>query len=306
VSVSFVVTVYNKARFLPRVLTAVAAEREQTGGEIVIVNDGSTDASATILEEFAGQQRDIRVLHQENRGVAAATNMVVNAARQPFIRLVDGDDIIATGSTRQLLHALIVSQSGYAFGDHATYDPGVSLAEVPRIDPDCRFEIVADPLAQIIRQSLFVPSSTLGRKAVYDIVLPLPEQYRTSQDYALGLRVAQATLLVQVHQTCCYLPCNAPGRLSSSKARMFRDTVRMSRDLFEAWPLRYRGAAVRRNAGRAYHYARRHLPGSQWRCASLAAIRLAGYLPISQLHPVLMDWIADAYEPAILDPDAFP
>jgi len=46
VSVSYLVTVYQKAKFLPTVLAAIAEERAGTGGEIIVIDDGSTDGSA--------------------------------------------------------------------------------------------------------------------------------------------------------------------------------------------------------------------------------------------------------------------
>src|SRR4051794_34728172 len=51
-TVSYVLTVYNKAAFLPAVLSAVMKERAVSGGEIVIVDDGSIDGSSILLDEF--------------------------------------------------------------------------------------------------------------------------------------------------------------------------------------------------------------------------------------------------------------
>src|SRR5260370_908188 len=85
-TVSYVLTVYNKAAYLPAVLAAVAAERQSTGGEIVIVDDGSTDGSSEILDGFARGGVDITVLHQGNKGVVSATNAGLRTARLPYIR----------------------------------------------------------------------------------------------------------------------------------------------------------------------------------------------------------------------------
>jgi glycosyltransferase involved in cell wall biosynthesis len=304
-AVSYVVTVYNKAPFLDAVLAAIETERAATGGEIIVLDDGSTDGSAALLDAFAAAHRDVSVIHQENRGVAAATNAAIRATRGELVRLVDGDDILVRGSTRLLQRALDESGCDYAFGLPQAYDPA-RPREFPHVRDDAPVAAVADPLAEMIRMQLFVPSATLGRRAVYDRVLPLPENYRTSQDFSLGVRVARTARVARVEETVCYMADVAQGRLSGSKARMFRDTALITRDFMGEWPVRYRAAAVRRNAGRAYHYARRHLPGSGLRQASLLGIKVLAYLPVAPVFPAWMRWIAGTYDEAVRDPASFP
>jgi glycosyltransferase involved in cell wall biosynthesis len=304
-TVSYVLTVYNKAAYLPAVLAAVAAERQSTGGEIVIVDDGSTDGSSEILDGFARGGVDITVLHQGNKGVVSATNAGLRSARLPYIRLVDGDDIIVQGSTRLLSTVLEAAGSGYAFGRFADYELGASQSDFPPAREGATVDILRDPLADMIRMQLFIVSATLGRKAVYDQVTPLPEDYYI-QDTSLGLRLATTTRIVRVDEVCCYKATTAAEQISDNKARMFRDTTRITRDFLRSWPLRYQAAAVRRHATRAYHYARRHIPRSRLRCASLVAIRLLSYLPIAPLFPHYMTWIADTYDMPVRDRRVFP
>jgi glycosyltransferase involved in cell wall biosynthesis len=305
-SVSFVLTAFNKAPFLPAVLDAVAKERAETGGEIIIVNDGSSDGSADILDRFASTEKNTVVIHQENRGVAAATNLGLDKAQCPYIRLIDGDDIIVRGSTAALLRALSATESDFAFGSCDAYKLRATQSDFSSIPQNVGIEVVDDPLAEMIRMQLFVVSSTLGRKEMYDRVLPLPEQYRTSQDVSLGFRVVRAAKLVRLNQVCCYMALAAEGRLSASKARMFQDCALIIRDFFGDWPSSYRASAVRRNAGRARHYARRHLPGSRLRCASLIIIQLLSCRLTTSFLPAWMGWIANTYSPATRNWKAYP
>jgi glycosyltransferase involved in cell wall biosynthesis len=305
-AVSYVMTVYNKAPFLPAVLRAVAAERQETGGQILVVNDGSTDSSPALLDAFAAANPDMTVRHQVNRGVAAATNIALAAARHDLVRLIDGDDLLVRGSTALLRRAAAETRAAFAFGCWAGYDPLSSVEERPTARQDAPVALVADPLAEMIRKQLFVPSGTLAEKELYARILPLPEQYQTSQDFSLGIRIAQAARIARCDEIVCYMPVEAAGRLSGSKARMFRDTAAITRDALGSWPVRYRAAAVRRNAGRACHYARRHLPGSALRCAALQALKLAAFLPLAPVFPACMDWIAATYDPALSDTVSFP
>ena len=147
-----------------------------------------------------------------------------------------------------------------------------------------------------------VPSATLGRRGLYERVLPLPERYRTSQDVSLALRVAERGSVAWVDELVCVQTSAAPGRLSANTPRVYRDTALIFRDLMQDWPVRYRGPAVRRNAGRAYHYARRRLPGSRLRQASLIGIKLLAYLPLAPIFPACMRWIAGTYDAAAREP----
>ncbi len=295
-TVSYILTVYNKAPFLPAVLAAVAAERAESGGEIIVVNDGSKDESGRILDDFAATGPDIRIVHQVNAGVVKATNVGLGLVRHPpYVRLVDGDDIIVRGSTRVLMRLLNETGCGYIFGGLGNYDLGAIQADLPEAKPGPTWGKVADPLAAMIRSQLFVVSASLGRKEVYDRVLPLPEQYFV-QDMSLGLLLAMTTSFVQVEDIYCYAPRVAPGRITDSKARLFRDSVLIVRDMVEAWDPRYRAQAVRRNATRAYNYARRHLPGSVAARMQLLAMRLLGGVPGAKVQRRMLEKIAAVYD----------
>ena len=121
-SVSYVATVYNKKSFLEQVLGAIEAEWQETGGEIILVDDGSTDGSLELLNDFKGGRDNIVVHTGPNRGPAAATNIGFNGASCRYLRFVDGDDIICRGSTQKLMAALRAHDVGFAYGKHCYAD----------------------------------------------------------------------------------------------------------------------------------------------------------------------------------------
>ena len=90
--VSVVVPVYNGAGFLDRTLTSA---RNQTHGslDIVVVEDGSSDASPQIIAAHADQDQRVRVFRQPNAGVAAARNRGIREARGDLIAFLDHDDL---------------------------------------------------------------------------------------------------------------------------------------------------------------------------------------------------------------------
>ena len=305
---SYVVTIFNKAAYLPNVLKAVEAEWRETGGEIILVNDGSTDCSGAILADFSAGRNHVLLHNQRNAGVTAATNLGFSLASYPLVRFVDGDDLIVRGSTRLLIQALKEGKAGFAFGRFAFYEenaPDVLSPDLACFAP----KRVADPLQLMIRTQPFIPSTTLVLRQAVAACFPLPEKYCTSQDYLMGLRFARKTSFVEVDGICCWSPAHEPDRLSSSKARMFAESTLILADEMQAdppWPASYRRLAVRRAAGRALLYAERHLHCSNRRILWLAFIRATALFPSARSTPNLFRDIAATYTEALQALNRYP
>jgi len=92
---SVVVPFYNLGEYLRETLASIGAAT-YTPVEVVIVNDGSTEAqSVAVLEEIEQQGAgSVRVVHTENQGLAAARNVGAEAARGEFVAFVDADDLV--------------------------------------------------------------------------------------------------------------------------------------------------------------------------------------------------------------------
>src|ERR1700691_732220 len=91
--ISVVVPAYNAAVYLPHAIDSVLAQT-YPDWEIVIVDDGSTDNTCAVVDSYRPTLQDkLQYIHQPNRGVSAARNTGIRAARGQFIALLDGDDV---------------------------------------------------------------------------------------------------------------------------------------------------------------------------------------------------------------------
>ena len=91
--ISVIIPVYNVENFLHDCLNSIL-KQTYTNLEIILVDDGSTDKSGEICDEFAKNDSRIKVLHQKNSGQAVARNNALNIASGEYIAFADSDDLI--------------------------------------------------------------------------------------------------------------------------------------------------------------------------------------------------------------------
>jgi colanic acid/amylovoran biosynthesis glycosyltransferase len=105
--VSIVVPAYNGRRYLAQTLDRVLTQTF-SDWELVIVDDGSTDATAAVAEEYAKRDPRVRVVRQANTGVAGARNRGFAETRAdfPYVIFVDQDDLWEEDALERLLHTL--------------------------------------------------------------------------------------------------------------------------------------------------------------------------------------------------------
>jgi glycosyltransferase involved in cell wall biosynthesis len=115
-TLSLLTPVYNAEVYLPALIDAVAALSALHPGQIewVVVNDGSTDASLSILQAAAHRLTAIQLINQPNGGVAAARNAALDAAGGDYLWYVDADDLIDANAVSALLTEVRSAMSSQA------------------------------------------------------------------------------------------------------------------------------------------------------------------------------------------------
>lgn len=276
--VSFIVTVYNKRPFLPTVLAALAA---QTGGfarEYVFVDDGSTDDSLAYLRAETAAWPNCRIVAQANLGASAAMNRAVGASTQPYLKLVDADDLLVPDATRWLLDALDKSGAVLAYGASAIYQPGQPIAW-PVAPNTPAWDVTMAPLRQTIRGSTINPSQMLLSRAAY-LGVGGADETVVCQDYSLALPLARLGSFVGVNAVVALMPSTAPGRLSDNPARILHDVTRALGNFVarhQELPRGERNFAVVRAADRARLWSYRH-------CQPMAALHFTFIYLLARLN----------------------
>lgn len=103
--ISVIIPVYNVEKYLHRCLDSVI-NQTYSNLEIILINDGSCDASGKICDEFAARDVRIRCVHQENAGVSKARNLGIAMASGDFYHFLDSDDYIEPDTYEYLLRKM--------------------------------------------------------------------------------------------------------------------------------------------------------------------------------------------------------
>ena len=111
--VSIIVPVYNVKSYVGECVESLCRQT-YTNLEILLVDDGSTDGSGEVCDEYAGRDERIRVIHQANRGLSGARNMGLDDARGEYIAFVDSDDLVSTNYVETLYELLMKYEADIA------------------------------------------------------------------------------------------------------------------------------------------------------------------------------------------------
>lgn len=97
INYTIAVMIYNIERFLPMCIDSIVAQKGDDI-EIILIDDGSTDSSGKICDDYAKKDSRIRVIHQKNAGVAAARSVAIDEAKGKWLIQVDGDDVLTSNA----------------------------------------------------------------------------------------------------------------------------------------------------------------------------------------------------------------
>lgn len=111
--VSIIVPVYNVKSYVGECVESLCRQT-YTNLEILLVDDGSTDGSGEVCDEYAGRDERIRVIHQANRGLSGARNMGLDDARGEYIAFVDSDDLVSPNYVETLYELLMKYEADIA------------------------------------------------------------------------------------------------------------------------------------------------------------------------------------------------
>jgi len=182
--VSVVIPAYNASQRIGETLQSVLAQ-DFTDFEVIVVDDGSTDDTATVVANFGERVRCIQKL---NEGTASARNVGIRAARGEYIAFVDADDLWAKEKLRLQMNFLIRTGLAWVYSDAVAFDDESrkSLFRFGKL-----FRQYAGDVLEALFLNGFIPSPTpIVRRSVFEHVGYFSNERPYPEDWAMWLNIA--------------------------------------------------------------------------------------------------------------------
>ena len=131
-NISVIVPVYNVEKYLTQCVESILSQ-DHSNLEVILIDDGSTDRSGEICDQFAARDSRVQVIHQKNAGAAAAKNAGLRIASGTYLSFVDSDDYLEPNAYGFMLKTLLDSRADAVEG---SFREVYRNREVPQIVPD--------------------------------------------------------------------------------------------------------------------------------------------------------------------------
>jgi glycosyltransferase involved in cell wall biosynthesis len=279
-TVSVIIATYNRAHVVGDAVESVFRQTHPAL-EVIVVDDGSTDATPSTLARFGDR---IRVLRQENRGVAAARNAGIAASSGDYVLFLDSDDVLAPPCIERELARYAADPSlGLVFVDAEFFDDDGRLVRVANRGPEGR---VAADLVRLEQDIVSTTSGVMVPRRVIEDVGVFDERLRVSEDWDLCFRIATRYAVGRVAELLV--------RCASQQDGLHLDIPAMEHGMLLAFEKAFAAADREVRALRRRAYARLHFilagcyfqTGRFGRCA-LHLMHSARYAPIVLLRTTL-------------------
>ena len=259
-SVSFIIPVFNKEKYLKFVLSSLYNQKGNFKKEYIFVDDGSTDNSLSFLKLYTKNWKNTQIISQNNKGSASATNAGIKLAQNKYIKFLDADDLILYDTTKSLLKIIEKNKNiNLVYGLQRKVKDFSNIDLSLKID-NSKISFVKDPIKSAMKNSMFNPTQFMVKTELCKKVGGCDERIKHSQEYSLTLRLSIYGGFVRLDQYLAILPENVPGQISEKKInQIYR--VSKALELFindnKGLEKKYRVFAQRRLTGRSWRFAKR-------------------------------------------------
>jgi len=201
---SVIIPLYNKAKYIAACLEGVL-NQDYKDFEIIIVNDGSTDASVAVVEGFSSDK--IKLYHQENSGVSSARNHAVDKAEGNYLAFLDADDLWKPQHLQCLKESIEAFPDAGLYGNNYEINYNNSVVQPAQFNFNYATQpcIVTDFFKASMKDTIIWTSAAALSKTTFLDFRGFNTAYTTGQDLDLWIRIALEQAIVFHPQiTMCY------------------------------------------------------------------------------------------------------
>jgi glycosyltransferase involved in cell wall biosynthesis len=284
-AVSVVIATYNRAPFLSQTLESVFSQRF-TNYELIVVDDGSTDATAALVRPYGDR---LRYLYQENHGPSAARNLGVQHAKGSWISIQDSDDLCAPNHLETLYgYAKNHPDCGMVFANGAYL--GGPEHNRDTILPSAKSERLATQgvrLEDLFDKSIVRLQAALISKRCYDALRGHDERLRISMDLDLAFRIFSRYPMAYIDEVVFYYRKHEGNSSGNQELRLAENIQVIEKLMIEnpqARTILGERRVAERLAYRYYRLAKTHWKQGRRAMAKTAINEAAALCPLSMKY----------------------
>ena len=229
---SIIMPCFNGATHLAQSVGSVLAQ-DMTDWELILIDDGSTDNSRAVIEDFARRDSRIKPLHQPNAGLVATRNRGLGTAVGEHIGFLDADDTWHPQFLSALVGALASrADAGIAYCGWQNIGLGAGR-DSPYIPPNYEG---GDKIDSLLRTCPWPVHGALVRASLFREAGHFDESLTACEDYDLWLRLASVHRLVLVPQVLAYYHHHGGEQMTRNKSLIALNHLRAQEKFLHANP----------------------------------------------------------------------
>lgn len=214
---SIVIPLYNKELSIRRTITSVL-DQSFDDFEIIVINDGSSDNSRYVVEAF--QDKRIRLIDTENRGVSSARNRGIAEANFQWIVFLDADDIW------QSFHLTTLSGMIQRFPEDRVFCTSfIRSTELPNTRKDYSIQIIEDYFKAAMQKSFFWTSVTCIHESVFKKIGCFPLDFSRGEDVELWNRIGREYRFIKSNLITATYNIDSENKLTQAKYNYRNSTL---------------------------------------------------------------------------------
>jgi len=230
--VSVVMPCYNASKYLSESIKSVLGQ-SCNEIELIAIDDGSNDNTLAILNSYAKQDERLKVYSQNNAGVSAARNLGVSKSQGKYLAFLDADDWWDERFVETLIATLETEDSCLVYC--GWQNVGLSGGRgAPFVPPD--YEALPDKLDKLFASCRWPIHAVLVRRDLFDKTGGFDTKLKTSEDFAVWLRLALTNKICQVPEVLAFYRHHGEEQATMNRERLIFDHLHVQQEFLIQCP----------------------------------------------------------------------
>ena len=205
---SIIIPLYNKELSIRKTIQS-ALDQTFHNFEILVINDGSTDSSLSIVNEI--NDKRVKVITQSNKGVSAARNLGIKKANYEWIAFLDGDDLWEPNHLKQIVKMMSIFPNKYVYATSFKFSTN---RKVYRHSRDKNIFLIENYFKEALKEPLLWTSITVVNKSCFENVGYFREILAHGEDLDLWIRLAKKYEIIKSSEITSTYRIDAENRTS--------------------------------------------------------------------------------------------